>query len=99
MLFAGGAGGSWYGQWTNDSDHQSATGMPLIRGGFGGLGCETGEQGHSNGGFGGGGGGCQTGGGGGGYIGKKNLKIMNFFVYTLVKKNIIATLKEKISKK
>lgn len=44
--------------------------MPLIRGGLGGFGCESGNEGYGNGGFGGGGGGCQTGGGGGGYIGK-----------------------------
>lgn len=44
--------------------------MPLIRGGLGGFGCESGDEGYGNGGFGGGGGGCQTGGGGGGYIGK-----------------------------
>lgn len=71
FIFSGGPGASWNGQWTNDSDHQSAAGTSLVRGGLGGLGCEPGEQGHSNGGYGGGGGGCQTGGGGGGYIGKK----------------------------
>ncbi|XP_025157747.1 ALK tyrosine kinase receptor [Harpegnathos saltator] len=65
----GGPGASWNGQWTNSTNHQNAAGTPLLRGGSGGLGCEPGEQGHSNGGFGGGGGGCQTGGGGGGYIG------------------------------
>ncbi|XP_014489492.1 PREDICTED: ALK tyrosine kinase receptor isoform X2 [Dinoponera quadriceps] len=65
----GGPGASWNGQWSNNSDRQNAAGMSLVRSGLGGIGCEPGEQGHSNGGFGGGGGGCQTGGGGGGYIG------------------------------
>ncbi|KMQ91292.1 alk tyrosine kinase receptor-like protein [Lasius niger] len=65
----GGPGGSWDGLWTNDSDQQNVAGMPLIHGGLGGFGCESGDQGHGNGGFGGGGGGCQTGGGGGGYVG------------------------------
>ncbi|KAL6257987.1 hypothetical protein P5V15_011582 [Pogonomyrmex californicus] len=61
----GGHGGSW-----NDTSFQrEASGMSLSRGGIGGRGCETGTEGHGNGGFGGGGGGCRSGGGGGGYIG------------------------------
>lgn len=66
----GGSGGSWDCLWTNDSNQQNSAGMPLIRGGLGGFGCESGDQGYGNGGFGGGGGGCKTGGGGGGYVGK-----------------------------
>lgn len=54
--------------------------MPLIYGGIGGLGCETGD--HGNGGFGGGGGGCQSGGGGGGYVGKEKYKI---FKHSIIK--------------
>ncbi|XP_070151129.1 ALK tyrosine kinase receptor isoform X2 [Polyergus mexicanus] len=65
----GGFGGSWDCLWTNNSNQQNSAGMPLIRGGLGGFGCESGDQGYGNGGFGGGGGGCQTGGGGGGYVG------------------------------
>ncbi|XP_067210065.1 ALK tyrosine kinase receptor isoform X2 [Linepithema humile] len=67
----GGPGANWNGSWTNDSDRQNIAGMPLIRGGVGGLGCDSGKEDYGNGGFGGGGGGCHTGGGGGGYIGGK----------------------------
>lgn len=50
--------------------------MPLIYGGVGGLGCESGDEGHGDGGFGGGGGGCHS---GGGYIGKKKYEIFKHF--------------------
>lgn len=63
----GGPGGSWNGT----SNFRSTWGKPLLQGGEGGFGCESGDEGHGNGGFGGGGGGCQSGGGGGGYIGKQ----------------------------
>lgn len=58
--------------------------MPIIYGGVGGVGCESGTEGHGNGGFGGGGGGCQSGGGGGGYVGKeKYLNIIQRLDITL----------------
>ncbi|KAL0123932.1 hypothetical protein PUN28_006035 [Cardiocondyla obscurior] len=63
----GGLGASWNGTWPNFQ--RKAWGTPLIYGGIGGLGCQSGSDGYGNGGFGGGGGGCQSGGGGGGYIG------------------------------
>ncbi|XP_011878033.1 PREDICTED: ALK tyrosine kinase receptor [Vollenhovia emeryi] len=63
----GGPGGNWNGTWPNFQ--RKSWGMPIIFGGIGGLGCESGSEGHGNGGFGGGGGGCQSGGGGGGYVG------------------------------
>ncbi|XP_076176518.1 anaplastic lymphoma kinase isoform X2 [Ptiloglossa arizonensis] len=66
---AGGPGGGWNGSSSSDSSQRTSAGMPLVRGGVGGIGCGPGNQSHGNGGFGGGGGGCLTGGGGGGYIG------------------------------
>ncbi|XP_024885516.1 leukocyte tyrosine kinase receptor [Temnothorax curvispinosus] len=63
----GGPGANWNG--TKPNFQQKTWGSPLIYGGIGGLGCESGNEGHGNGGFGGGGGGCQSGGGGGGYVG------------------------------
>lgn len=69
----GGPGANWNGTWPNFQ--RKAWGTPLIYGGIGGFGCESGNEGHGNGGFGGGGGGCQSGGGGGGYVGKDKYDI------------------------
>ncbi|XP_076236265.1 anaplastic lymphoma kinase isoform X2 [Calliopsis andreniformis] len=66
---AGGPGGGWNGSSSSDLGQRTSAGMPLTRGGIGGIGCGPGNQSHGNGGFGGGGGGCLSGGGGGGYIG------------------------------